>query len=178
MNIVSRRALTALILLGMLLSACAGREVLTSKSAAVPTGLDLSGIWTLRDAQAASGNVEQPDPVRRANRAGLVNVFLEKGRRLKLTQTEHGLFVSFNRSIVEEYRFGENRIVSIGEIQASRVSGWENDNYVIETLTDDGYKLVELYGLENNGASLVRTVAIFRRDKPHSRFVQKYDKKL
>jgi hypothetical protein len=102
---------------------------------------------------------------------------MEKGRRLKLTQTEHGLFVSFNRSIVEEYRFGENRIVSVGEIEASRVSGWENDTYVIETLTDDGYKLVEHYGLENNGASLVRTVAIFRRDKPYSRFVQKYDRK-
>jgi hypothetical protein len=177
MNIVSRRTLTALILLGMLLCACAGREVLVSKSATAPPGLDLSGIWTLRDEQAASGNVEQPDPARRANRAALVHVFMEKGRRLKLTQTEHGLFVSFNRSIVEEYRFGENRIVSVGEIQASRVSGWENDNYVIETLTDDGYKLVERYGLENNGASLVRTVAISRRDKPHSRFVQKYDRK-
>jgi hypothetical protein len=53
MNIVSRRTLTALILLGMLLCACAGREVLVSKSATAPPGLDLSGIWTLR----ASENV-------------------------------------------------------------------------------------------------------------------------
>ena len=93
-----------------------------------------------------------------------MRVFLETGRRLKLTQTDSGLFISFDRAVVEEYRFGENRRISIGEVEAQRVSGWIGEHYVIETLDDDGVILREEYWLADAGRSLKRRVTI-RRDE-------------
>jgi hypothetical protein len=69
------------------------------------------------------------------------------GTALKVTQTGSGLFFSFDRSVVEEYRFGENREVEVGAITAERVSGWEGRSYVIETLDKDGAKLIESWQL-------------------------------
>ena len=60
----------------------------------------------------------------------------ETGKSLKVTQTEHGFFVSLDRSVVEEFGFGENRIVTLGPIEAQRVSGWEGATYIVETLDE------------------------------------------
>lgn len=135
---------------------CAGREVLETHGADAPAGLDLSGFWQLRDNGEDTG---------RRNAETLVRVFLEDGRRLKITQTEHGLFISFDRAVVEEYRFGEHREISVGAVTADRVSGWEGRAYVIETLDEKGAKLVETWRLAADGNTLERSIVIGRRDR-------------
>jgi len=163
-------------------SGCASREELIAKSAIVPSGIDLSGQWQLRvesqdtvgrigeaEVEAAGGREsvalvpgQKQRSRRRSSDATLVHVFLEAGTSLKLTQTEHGLFISFDRSIVEEYRFGEKRMINVGPIVADRVSGWEGAQYIIETLGEKGGKLIETYGLVDDGGSLIRTVKLYR----------------
>lgn len=142
--------------LPVLLAACGGGAELAPRPAAVPAGVDLSGDWVLRD---TSGTAP------RSARASLVYVFLESGQALKITQTPAGLFVSFDRSVVEEYRFGENRQVSVGEVTAQRVSGWDGVAYVIETLDREGDRLVDTYRLEPAGGSLSRSVAIWSGER-------------
>jgi hypothetical protein len=92
-------------------------------------------------------------------------VFLEHGKSLKVTQTEFGLFFSFDRAIVEEYNFGEKRIVNVGPIEAQRVSGWDGDRFVAETMDEDGYVLTESWRLDADGTRLVRDISIAREDK-------------
>jgi hypothetical protein len=94
-----------------------------------------------------------------------VHVFIEDGRALQITQTDHGLFVSFDRAVVEEYTFGENRIVSLGPIEAQRVSGWEGPVFVVETMDDRGATLTETWALVNDGRELVREVGIVDGEK-------------
>ena len=93
---------------------------------------------------------------RRRNEDIQVHVFLETGRALRITQTDYGLFISFDRAIVEEYRFGEQRMVRVGPIQAERVSGWEDNAYVIETRDKEGTMLIESYRLEGADTMLRR----------------------
>ena len=114
----------------------------------MPAGVDLSGLWQLRDDSRdtvaridragveAAGGLEEIDVARqrnpersrrRSSDGTLVHVFLETGSRLKITQTGYGLFISFDRAIVEEYRFGEKRQISVGPVTADRVSGWEGE---------------------------------------------------
>jgi len=161
--------------------ACAAKEELVAKSAEIPAGVDLSGQWRLRaDSQqtvrrindpeiaAAGGNERITVPPQRSSQKArrrstdgiLVHVFLETGTALKVTQTDSGLFISFDRAVVEEYRFGEKRQISVGPVLADRVSGWEGKAYIIETLDTDGAKLIESYRLQDDGRSLVRTIAI------------------
>ncbi len=141
----------------LLIAACGTKIELARIDGPVPAGTDLSGQWQLRDSQRAL-------QTRKSARA-TARVFLETGRRLKVTQTEHGLFISFDRAVVEEYRFGENRRISIGEIEAQRVSGWERERYVVETLDDEGVILREEYWLADAGASLMRRVTMRREEQ-------------
>ncbi len=150
------RSLAAVSAVALLLTACGSAEVLLSKPADVPAGVDFSGNW-VRTGNSGTGQ--------RAARELLVHVFLETGDSLKITQTNSAIFVSFDRSVVEEYRFGENRIVSVGAISAARVSGWEGAAYVVETLDEDGAKLVDVYRLQNGGRRLQRSIEIRHRDK-------------
>lgn len=149
---------------------CAGKPVLQPRDAVVPPGVDFSGEWQLRD---GPGSETPPG----AGGGELVRVFLESGKALKVTQTEHGIFISFDRAVVEEYRFGEHREVSVGEIVADRVSGWEGTSYVVETLDDDGVKLVESFRLAESGAALRRDIVIERRDKRLYEQVQVFDRR-
>lgn len=172
---------------------CAGKEILQQRSAAAPGGMDLSGRWTLREdsrgtnrrldeaEHAAAGGSDsifetERDSRSRRRRASLVHVFLESGRDLKITQTDDGLFISFDRAIVEEYRFGEYRSVRVGPVEADRSSGWEQGAYVIETLDDKGSKLYERYQLENSGHLLERQITIFRKGEVELSLVQKFDR--
>ena len=140
----------------VLLTACGSAEVLLSKPADVPAGVDFSGNWI----QTRNSGTGQRDA-----RELLVHVFLETGNSVKITQTQSGIFVSFDRSVVEEYRFGENRTVSVGEISAARVSGWEGAAYVVETLDEDGAKMVDVYRLQNGGRRLQRSIEIWHTDQ-------------
>lgn len=178
----------------LLLAACSAREVLVPRSRTAPAGVDLTGLWRLQtegsnerlsnaERRAANdGGISIPSPSReqrsqpRANRDSLVHVFLETGAMLKITQTEYGLFISFDRAVVEEYRFGENRLVNVGPVEADRVSGWEGSDYVIETLDMDNNKLVERYALQGDGDVLVRRVSIYRKGELDLSVVQRYER--
>ncbi len=191
---------SAPVLLTILLLAvvgCAAKEHLITKNAVVPAGTDLSGRWELRDVSAgttgriedaerrAAGGLEdivqssrrhsrsQPTPHKSGS---LVHVFLETGKSLKITQTEHGLFISFDRAIVEEYRFGEHRVANVGPITAERVSGWENRGYVIETLDEEGGKLIETYSLEENDAVLIRDITVLHKSQKKLAIQQVFDR--
>ena len=145
----------------------------------IPPDMSLAGRWQLRDVdddsarrirnagQQAAGRVEDAiAPTRREkNRSKSskdspsVHVFLETGRNLKITQTSDGLFISFDRSVVEEYQFREHRAVRVGPIEAERASGWKDGRYVILTADTQGALLTETYALLD-GDILERTITI------------------
>lgn len=89
-----------------------------------------------------------------------IHVFIENGENLKISQTRDGLFISFDRAIVEEFTFGENRMVSVGPIEAQRVSGWETNTLVIETLDEQGALLTESWYLDTDTDVLVREISV------------------
>jgi len=178
------------VLLGvLLLVACGSKPVLVSKQAGVPVGVDLSGQWLIRQHSTATRQPQlgEDDGIRipttssqrsrqsqgqgqgqgardksRGGRSGgtSVRVFLEFGESLKITQTYFGLFISYDRSVVEEYTYGENRVVTIGPIEATRVSGWDGQSFVVETMDDSGTVLYEAWHLEGDGEVLIRDMRI------------------
>lgn len=186
---------TALLILVALSSvaACSQREILIRRSAIPPPDSMLDGRWTLRPDSAdtnrridddefrtAGGNAgifERPGAdAPRKRRHSLVHVFLETGSELKITQTANGLFISFDRSVVEEYRFGEYRTVSVGPVNAQRSSGWEQGAYVIETLDADGNKLYERWRYDAGSGLLIREITIYRRKDPELSVVQRFSR--
>lgn len=156
--------------------ACGSKPVLLPRNGVNVGNIDLSGNWVLRreSGSPVAGSVaddhEQIIPTRTSRRSkrsrskeSAVHVFLESGTSLKVTQTLHGLFISFDRAIVEEFTFGENRLVSIGPIEAQRVSGWEGDAFIAETMGEKGAVLTERWSLEEDGAVLVRKLSLVER---------------
>lgn len=174
----------------LLLSACAAKPVLLAKSPAVPEGVDLSGSWQLRDSSGAArraaaaldDGIRIPSQSSRrqsaaSNKGSSVHVFIEYGRSLKLTQTPFGLFISYDRSVVEEYRFGENREIEIGPIVAQRVSGWSGNSFVVETLDDTGTILYESWQLTADKQALQRDIRISRREEQKMSRQEIYDRR-
>lgn len=163
----------------LFLVSCATPPVLISKSAVVPTGVDLSGYWKVR-LGVPTRRMENAEGIRdelinlkstkrsrrkRSSSGTSAHVFLQYGTNLKITQTEFGIFISYDRSVVEEFTFGENRMVEIGPIEALRVSGWEGNSFVIETLDDTGTTLSESWSLQQNGSVLVRDIRISKGER-------------
>jgi hypothetical protein len=185
-----------------LLAGCAKREVLVSRPAQVPVNVNLSGMWQLqgddredarrlRAAIRATDGVDdreifrppdrqQPEHIaRRSDRrlkGGLVYVFLETGESLKVTQTDYGLFISFDRAVVEEYRFGENRMVNVGEVQAQRVTGWDGEELVVETLDRNRMKLTETFRLVDSGTVLERQITLRSAKGEVETIIQRFDR--
>lgn len=173
-----------------IIAACGSKPVLISKSAATPVGINLSGNWKMRDNPdsmrlpgsrvGSESIIRSSRRVRRDSRRATpgmsAQVFLEVGETLKISQTDFGLFISYDRSVVEEYRFGENRLVSIGPIQAQRVSGWEDSEFVVETLDNDGSILFESWRLENEDAVLARDIRITKGDQEIFSVRQMFDR--
>ncbi len=184
----SKSAYSVLALCLVLLGGCVSKPVLQAKNAATPVGVDLSGQWLLRGdvanrkASGGSGvSIVLPQRTSRARRnrdKAIVpaQVFLESGRSLKITQTGFGLFISYDRSVVEEYRFGENREIEIGPIEATRVSGWDGDSFVVETLDQEGATLFETWNLDATGDVLTRVNQIQQREKEVLREIQVFDR--
>lgn len=180
------RILACASLMGALVAGCAANPVLLDKGSTVPPGVDLSGDWVLQ--QPTGGQLDpvgareprihipanspsrrqQTERSTRRSSGPSVQLFVEHGTVLKVTQTNHGLFVSFDRSVVEEFTFGENRVVAIGPVEAQRVSGWEGESFVVQTLDEQGYVLTETWRLAENGRELVRDISIARRDRQSS----------
>ncbi|MDG2375853.1 MAG: hypothetical protein P8M18_05830 [Woeseiaceae bacterium] len=187
----------------VLLVACGTREVLESRQGTVPIGVDLSGNWQIqtdersdrqriRQAIRRTDGINDRDLVRRPDRdstdrnrqsgrsgvkGGLVFVFLETGSFLKVTQTEHGLFISFDRAVVEEYRFGEDRIINVGEVEAQRVTGWEGRQLVVETLDKNRMKMTERLSLIESDDVLERTITFRSSDGEVETVVQRFDRR-
>ena len=180
-----RTSLILLAIVSLALAGCAAPEQLVRKSGVAPEVIEIAGQWTMLEnmdeakrqlnrAIGTTNGVDDSRELRRLTRArthgkqtpapkvgGLVHVFLKNAKRLKITQAENGLFINFDRSIVEEYTFGEARMVTVGEVIAQRVSGWEGEQYVVETLVKSGMKLTERYHVMENGTRLRRQI-VFR----------------
>ena len=189
------RIMTLLAATALLAAGCSSSPPLEGKNASNVAAVDLSGDWTLRGGERAARppiiDGEQPiwipkqttprqqqrqQQQRRRSKGTAVSVFLETGRTLRISQTDHGLFISFDRAVVEEYTFGENRVVSVGPIEAQRVSGWEGDSFVVETLDDDGARLTESWALADGGNTLVRRIAVFKKELEHFSTEQVFDR--
>jgi len=174
------------ITLVLLIAGCAAKPPLLPHSADNPAGTDLSGRWELRAQSGAplreAGGGEQgirlppatsgrsrqgPSKAPRSSRSKSadVHVFIEDGKILKITQTEFGLFVSFDRAVVEEFTFGENRLVSLGPIEGQRVSGWQGADFIVETMDTQGVTLREVWGLVQEGKELNRDILIVDGEK-------------
>lgn len=175
--------------LALVLCACASKPVLLPKSSVAPPGVDFSGQWLLREGGGTGPAAERAPRMEpsltgtsrrsrrsRSSRQSSVHVFLETGKSLKITQTDHGFFVSLDRSIVEEFTFGEDQIVTIGPIEAHRVSGWEGTRYVVETLDKQGAVLREEWHLDESGDVLLRDISIVENDKVKLAARQQFDR--
>lgn len=163
----------------LLAAACGSVPTLISKSAAVPATIDFNGMWLARpdpDAERLAESEALRDGLiltgrSRESRRGRngsdrsVQVFLEFGQSLKITQTRYGIFISYDRSVVEEYTFGENREVTVGPIEAQRVSGWEGNTFVVETLDHAGSLLSESWRFDGGNDVLLRDIVISKGDK-------------
>lgn len=173
------------------LSACATTEVLQSYSSTVPDSVDFSGTWVIRDGFSADqrrfdraiqriGNASDSKPAdrqaKKKNRNGLVHVFLRMASSYKISQTRFALFFSLDRSVVQEFRFGENREVSIGEIVAQRTSGWDGTAYVVDTLDKRGMKLTERYWLNDQQNVLHREIKLRSRNNKTEILIQLFDR--
>ena len=181
--------------MSVFLVACAQREILIPRDGTVPIGIDFSGHWQVQSDQRAdrrkireairrTDGIKDEDLFLTADRdgqsrnsrvkGGLVFVFLETGASLRVTQNEHGMFISFDRSVVEEYRFGENRIISVGEVEAQRVTGWEAEQLIVETLDRNSMKMTERFKLLQSGAVLERSITFRSREGEEATVVQRY----
>lgn len=172
------RIVIPLFVLACVVSACSSPPILEPRRGGNPEQVDLSGNWVLRSGdelpvvheqtiripKGSSRNqaTSRPAPAERPSDGASVHLFLESGKMLKVSQTIYGIFFSFDRAVVEEYNFGENRTVSIGPIQARRVSGWEGDSFVVDTMDERGNVLTERWRLEDG--ALVRDISIARSD--------------
>lgn len=192
----------ACLLIAVAISGCTAPEVLAPRPATIPLGVDLSGNWQFRR-EGSDGSRRLQEAIRQTDgindrdmfrlpdgqstesrsrrsrdrvKGGLVFVFLETGDSLKVTQTADGLFISFDRAIVEEFRFGENRIVSVGEVQAQRVTGWEGNELVVETLDRNRMKMTERFGLAEGGNVLRREITLRSKEGDEEVVLQLFDR--
>ena len=172
-----------LAVLSLVLAGCAGSSPprLTPIGNVIPAGVSFEGRWQL---QAGADDTDQrirkagyrSSSGRRGADGPSVYVFLRTGERLKISQTPYALFVSFDRSVVEEYRFREHRMVNVGPLEADRASGWVDGRYVIQTLDDEGALLEESYVLQTGGDMLVRTVSVDYGNEEIFSLRQAYDR--
>ena len=154
--------------------------------------VDLSGTWELRGGmelpvtdeqtirmprrQSSRTNQEQQRVSRpRRSKGPTVHLFLESGRVLKVSQTDYGVFASYDRAIVEEFNFGENRMVSIGPIEAQRVAGWDGPAFVIETMDREGNVLSERWS--RDGDTLTRDISIVEGEEQRFQLQQVFDRR-
>lgn len=165
------------IILVLAFAACGSQPTLEPRAGGNPQQVDLSGRWVLRAGDELpvsheqrirvprSSERRQTNDTRRAqterrSKGQTVHLFLESGRALKVSQTDYGLFFSFDRAVVEEYNFGENRVVNIGPISAQRVSGWDGPAFVVETMDKEGHVLTERW--QRQERVLTRDISIAR----------------
>ncbi len=181
----------ALLIVLSTIAACAGKEVLQplAHGSVAPDGVDFSGTWVIREhesdgqrsinrAVSQVGGSKGRSSSKRKSTTGQVQVFLETGRLLKITQTADGFFVSIDRSIVEEFRFGENRMINVGEITAQRVSGWDGPVYMVQTLDEKGMMMIDRFWLGDSKDVLLREITFRGRNKNEATVMQYFDRRV
>ncbi len=181
------RRLCALVLSLGLLAGCAQAPDLLAFGGALGRDVDLTGAWI----RHVNDGTQPADPpplvlgeslppelerrrVRSRNRRGsngpsaalLLDGLYVSARKLRVTQEPTALFVKFDLSRVREYRYGEKRDANVGSISVLRVSGWEDDQYLIKSLTDDGTLIEERYFLADRGLRLIRRISISKGEAP------------
>ncbi len=188
------RLVLAAMIAAAAVAACAAKPQLLPRPGGNPAGIDLSGDWELRGAAELPlvqeqtivipkrssyprGETQRPGRQDRRLKGASAHVFLESGKALKITQTAYGVFISYDRAVVEEYNFGENRTVSVGPIEAQRVTGWDGPVLVIETMDNEGNVLTERWRLDEGGAVLARDVRIARGDDVKLELGQAFDRR-
>ena len=82
----------------------------------------------------------------------------------------------FDRSIVEEYRFGGSQTVSVGQVVAQRAVGWEDKTLIVESLDRNGMKLTERFRVIGNNQVLERTIILRSKSLEEERVVQLFDR--
>jgi hypothetical protein len=87
------------------------------------------------------------------------------------------LFISFDRAVVEEFRFGEYRIVNVGPIEAQRTTGWEGNQLVVETLDKNRMKLIDRFELVQGGDVLERNITFRSGEGATETIVQRFDRR-
>ena len=187
---MSRLNLFALIIV-LATTGCAQREVMSPMldGAVAPAGVNFSGTWLLRSdesdgqrsinrAVSQAGGKNGSSSSKRKSGTGRVQVFLETGSLLKITQTIDGFFVSVDRSVVEEFRFGENRMINIGDIEAQRVSGWDGAVYMVQTLDEGGMKMIDRFWLSDDEDVLLREITFRGRNEKTATVTQFFDRKV
>ena len=160
-----------------------------SNAAVAPAGVNFSGTWLLRTdesdgqrsinrAVSQVGGKSSSSSSKRKSGTGRVQVFLETGSLLKITQTIDGFFVSVDRSVVEEFRFGENRMINVGDIEAQRVSGWDGPVYMVQTLDEGGMKMIDRFWLSDDEDVLLREITFHGRSEKTATVTQFFDRKV
>ncbi len=185
----------ALLAAAAAIAGCASSPELTARGSIAPDGTSLAGLWQLRqDPDAPQLPLGEHDRGLRIPPVGAVGVrvkgnrrvrgsgpsvwlFFETGTALKITQTAYGLFISFDRAVVEEYTFGEKREVSIGPVEAQRASGWDGERFVVETLDEDGALLTESWRLQQGGSELLRDIVMKQPGRDPVIVRQRFDRR-
>ncbi len=67
-------------------------------------------------------------------------------------------------------------MVEIGPIEAKRVSGWEGNSFVVETLDTSGTTLFESWRLESTDSVLVRDIRISKGETDSFELRQVFDR--
>jgi len=118
-------------------------------------------------------------PTIKKNSRGVAHLFFENTQKIKVTQTKYSLYINFDRSIVEEYSFGELKTIVLGNVKARRSSGWVKDKgvYRIETLDEYGMKITEEYKLLINEEKLERLLIFRDKDLNEIKVLQTYIRK-
>ena len=181
------------------LNGCASIEELDKYSNNSLNEIDLNGSWVFSgkfedNKQSIESAIKQTNNVNyrgikttgvfdgrntskvKRNSRGVAHLFFENTNKIKITQTKYSLFINFNRSIVEEYSFGEVKKITIGNVIARRSSGWFNNVYRIDTLDDYGMKITEEYNLVNSSNILERLLIFRDRDLNEISVLQTYQK--
>jgi hypothetical protein len=196
---VRKEFLCLLLFLMLSLNGCASIEELDKYSNNSLNEIDLNGSWVFSgkfedNKQSIESAIKQTNNVNyrgikttgvfdgrntskvKRNSRGVAHLFFENTNKIKITQTKYSLFINFNRSIVEEYSFGEVKKITIGNVIARRSSGWVNNVYRIDTLDDYGMKITEEYKLVNSSNILERLLIFRDRDLNEISVLQTYQK--
>ncbi|MEC9415712.1 MAG: hypothetical protein VYC67_03870 [Pseudomonadota bacterium] len=181
----------------MLVTACSSNEVLNKLPANSDTKINISGRWVfdgdyLSNEMKINKTIDQSSGIiyqrikttgvfpeaqaarPKKNAWGVAHLFFKNAKVLRITQTDYALYVDFNRSIVEEYNFGELKNVTIGKVSASRSSGWFSNQFQIDTLDSHGMKITEKYTISGDMNTLTRNIIFRDKNFNNSEIVQNF----